>query len=54
MHVRLFVKGEGLCLGSVVDFCFAQQGIGEADVGVELDASRWGCGVSTLARQVVG
>ena len=47
-----FVEGEGLCLGSVADFCFAQQGIGEADVGVELDTTSWGCGVSALARQV--
>ena len=27
------VEGDGLLLGSMADFCFAQQGVREADVG---------------------
>ena len=48
------VEGDGLLLGSMADFCFAQQGVREADVGVELNTTGRGCGVGALTCQVVG
>ena len=38
------VKGESLRFGCMAHVGLVQQGVGEADVGVEFDASCWGHG----------
>ena len=43
-----------VCSCSMADFCFAQQGVREADVGVELDTTGRGRGIGALTCQVVG
>ena len=49
MHVWSFVEGDGLLLDGMTDFCFPQQGVREADIGVEFDAVCGGCGIGALS-----
>ena len=43
------MEGDGLLLDGMTEFCFAQQRVWEADVGVEFDATYGGCGIGALS-----